>query len=51
MMSSAAPPRHDGGPLRRPPTHLRFLLVLTVKLLLIEGSDSFAITEHSWQYK
>ena len=51
MMSSSAPPRHDGGPLRRSSIHLRFLLVLAVKLLLIDGSDSFAIAEHSWQYK
>lgn len=50
MMASAASSRRHGL-LRRSPIHLRFLLVLAIKLLLIEGSESFAITERSWQYK
>lgn len=49
-MASAASSRRNGL-LRRSPVHLRFLLVLAIKLLLIEGSESFAITERSWQYK
>jgi len=50
MMALAAFPRHHGLP-RRSPMHLRFLLALAIKLLQIEGSKSFAITERSWQYK
>lgn len=51
MMALAAFPRHHGLP-RRSPMHLRFLLALAIKLLLMaKGSKSFAITERSWQYK
>ena len=36
---------------RRPSVHLRLLLTIAVRFLLIEGSDSFAINQRSWDYK
>ena len=35
----------------RPALHLRLLLGFALRILLIEGSDSYTITQRSWDYK
>ena len=35
----------------RPALHLRLLLGFALRILLIEGSDSYTIPQRSWDYK